>query len=365
MKQNLPVLLHHHVTARRDSIAVSPENFETQLKALSAAGFRGVSLAEAHAFLVRGERLPGRPCLITFDDGYLDNATNAWPLLTHYGHKAVVFAVTSRLENGPVRPTLGDARAGRAALDELPNVTDHRVDGEHGLWERRDPFLSWDEARAMEASGVIRVEPHGHRHASVFCRPDFQTFFKPRNKKRTFDDIETRTVFGLPRFEEGPSLSSRAFLPADELYDLALRETPQETGEALRFFADSRNEERLRAKVLAIPRERWGRFETDAEYTARVHEELAPSIAAIRENLGRSPVSLAWPWGAYTETARETARGLGIEMFFCTTPGANPPGSAAHVNRFKVRDKGGAWLRSRLEIYSRTWLARAYAMIRR
>ena len=73
-------------------------------------------------------------------------------------------------------------------------------------------------------------------------------------------------------------------------------------------------------------------------------------------------MSIAWPWGAYTDTAREIAQGLGIEMFFCTSTGANPPGAPLAVHRFKARPKAGLWLRSRLEIYSRPWLARLYAL---
>jgi peptidoglycan/xylan/chitin deacetylase (PgdA/CDA1 family) len=42
----------------------------------------------------RGERqLPPRPVILTFDDGYLDNYVNAFPLLQRYGMPAVVFVV--------------------------------------------------------------------------------------------------------------------------------------------------------------------------------------------------------------------------------------------------------------------------------
>ena len=78
MPQSLPVLTHHYVSRLPNPIAVSPEMFEAQLRAITAAGFRGICLEEAADFLVRGHPLPGKACLITFDDGYLDNATYAW-----------------------------------------------------------------------------------------------------------------------------------------------------------------------------------------------------------------------------------------------------------------------------------------------
>ncbi|EPR42777.1 polysaccharide deacetylase [Desulfovibrio sp. X2] len=363
MTQSLPVLMYHYVAEPANPIAVHPAIFEEQMRLLSAAGFRGVSLEEAHAFLVRGERLPGRPCLITFDDGYLDNLVYAWPLLEKYGHKGVVFAVTERLAEGPLRPTLRDVWAGRIKASGLPPVNSPFTVDELGLEVRRDLFISREEARAAEASGVLRIEPHGHTHISVFHKPDFHTFFKPSRKKRTFDGIAGRIVWGLPRFAEAPGLATHAYLPSDALYELALREVPQDDREALEFFKDARNEERLKAKVLAVPQEHWGRYETDREYAERVARDLTASVATLREVLGRDPVSIAWPWGAYTNTAREIAQGLGIEMFFCTRAGANPPGAPLAVHRFKARPKAGLWLRSRLEIYSRPWLARLYAVL--
>ncbi len=369
MPQSLPVLTHHYVSRLPNPIAVNPEIFEEQLRDISAAGFRGISLDEAADFLARGRPLPGRSCLITFDDGYLDNATYAWPLLEAHGHAGVIFAVTARLEEGPVRPTLGDVRAGHAAEADLPGVDAPFQVNELGLEERRDLFLTWDEARAMEASGVMRLEPHGHTHASVFHKPQFHTFFKPRKKKRTFDAIEGETrdgrpVWGLPRFAEAPALAARAFIPSDELYGLALREVPQDDREALAFFADPANETRLMAKVLAVPKDRWGTLESEPQYEERVRRDLESSIQAIQKNCGRSPRTLAWPWGAYSDTARRLARELGIEVFFCTTAGANPAGSAGHVHRFKARPKAGFWLRSRLTIYSRPWLAGLYGRLR-
>ncbi|HCG05349.1 MAG TPA: polysaccharide deacetylase, partial [Desulfovibrio sp.] len=49
---------------------------------------------------------------------------------------------------------------------------------------------------------------------------------------------------------------------------------------------------------------------------------------------------------------------------FATTMGENLPGSAAHVHRFKAKDKPGSWLLLRLFLYSRPWLARLYAKMR-
>ena len=60
----------------------------------------------------------------------------------------------------------------------------------------------------------------------------------------------------------------------------------------------------------------------------------------------------------------EEARKEGFSVFFTTRMGANPPAAPEAVRRFKVRDAGWDWLRLRLEIYARPWLARLYAACR-
>jgi peptidoglycan/xylan/chitin deacetylase (PgdA/CDA1 family) len=65
--------------------------FETQLGYLRAAGFRSLSLAQWRAAMEAKRPLSGRAVLITFDGGYLDFWTNAWPALRRHEFTALVF----------------------------------------------------------------------------------------------------------------------------------------------------------------------------------------------------------------------------------------------------------------------------------
>jgi peptidoglycan/xylan/chitin deacetylase (PgdA/CDA1 family) len=98
----LPILMYHRVTlsgspamARRHP--VTPEAFEEQLQYLRDAGFHSVRLEEWRAAMVARRPLPGRAVVITFDDGYLDFLTYAWPLLKSYGFSAIVFLVAEEV----------------------------------------------------------------------------------------------------------------------------------------------------------------------------------------------------------------------------------------------------------------------------
>lgn len=86
------ILGYHSVSAgRTDALAVRVSDFEEQLAWLKRQGYRAVTLAQLMTEpLVKGERVV---CL-TFDDGYADNYTLAFPLLKKYGFVATMFLVS-------------------------------------------------------------------------------------------------------------------------------------------------------------------------------------------------------------------------------------------------------------------------------
>ena len=97
----LSILIFHRVHARADTLfPYEPDaiNFE-RLMRFVAASFRVMSLAEAAAGLARGE-LPARALVVTFDDGYADNAEVALPILQRCGIVASFFVSTGFLDGG-------------------------------------------------------------------------------------------------------------------------------------------------------------------------------------------------------------------------------------------------------------------------
>jgi peptidoglycan/xylan/chitin deacetylase (PgdA/CDA1 family)/glycosyltransferase involved in cell wall biosynthesis len=93
----LPILMYHHVaptgSPKFTRWRVTPEAFEDQLRCLQDAGAYSITLEGWRTAMIAKTPLPGKPVLITFDDGYLDFATYAWPLLKRYGFSATVFIV--------------------------------------------------------------------------------------------------------------------------------------------------------------------------------------------------------------------------------------------------------------------------------
>ena len=92
----LPVLMYHKVEdiPTTDFLTISPAQLDAQIKYLQANGYTSIGLSELNEHLHTGKLLPKKPILITFDDGYLNNYTNAYPLLVKYNFKAVIFLTT-------------------------------------------------------------------------------------------------------------------------------------------------------------------------------------------------------------------------------------------------------------------------------
>lgn len=72
-------------------LAVSPENFEEQLQVLQA--YRVLPVGDL-IHKQRAQKLPSTSLCLTFDDGYVDNATLAKPLLEKYETPAGFFIAT-------------------------------------------------------------------------------------------------------------------------------------------------------------------------------------------------------------------------------------------------------------------------------
>ncbi len=366
MLKSLPVLMYHSISPWPNPITVAPEVFEEHLVAMNEAGWKGIGLDEAADYLAKGWDLPDRRCLITFDDGYLDNHVFAAPLLKQHGHKGVVFAVTGKLvDEALARAALEDVWSGFVDMRDLPQVDTQYARGGQGLRMRRDLFMSWKEAKTMDDGGVVSVEAHTHRHRSVFASPRFNSLMRPALRRRTFDRLDHDIVFGLPDFGRAPALSGPAFLPSDELYAFVRQRAPQERGEAREFFEHGDADDLLR-ELGSWPAHRLGRMETERELALRVRDELLACRNALEDGIGRAPRALAWPWGGYCQAALDAARELGFEVFFCTDTGPNPPGKRPeHVHRFKARNKSAKWLLGRLKLYAKPLMAKAYALVRK
>jgi len=88
-----PILAYHHIALRRpqNSYYVSPEIFDLQLKWLKDNGYHIISFDTFYQAAIGQGALPIKPAVLTFDDGNIDQYTNAFPILKKYGATATFF----------------------------------------------------------------------------------------------------------------------------------------------------------------------------------------------------------------------------------------------------------------------------------
>ena len=93
----IPVLTYHHIGSGNGWLYVSEADFEQQLVYLRERGYTTISVAELAEGLSGRTKLPDRPIVLTFDDGYDDNYQAALPVLLRQGMRASFFVVTGKM----------------------------------------------------------------------------------------------------------------------------------------------------------------------------------------------------------------------------------------------------------------------------
>jgi peptidoglycan/xylan/chitin deacetylase (PgdA/CDA1 family) len=192
-------------------ISATPEEFTRELKFLRA-NLDVLSIPQLVEGLRNPSLMPQRPAVITFDDGYVDNRTHAFPLLKEAGLPACFFVCTALLGTRSIPWTeawvccLKQSRVDRIdspfGKDDPPYLLDpanraasirrfrermRRVPWSlvPGMLERlreatsvhpeehlTEPlFMSWDAAREMSAGGMS-FGGHTRTHPVLACVDD-------------------------------------------------------------------------------------------------------------------------------------------------------------------------------------------------
>ena len=101
----LRVLLYHNISpdGHRDDLTVSAAQLEDQFQYLHREGYNSISLSDLVAHCDNGKPLPPRPVLLTFDDGFRNCATIAYPLAKKYHIKINLFVIPLFIQSGHYR----------------------------------------------------------------------------------------------------------------------------------------------------------------------------------------------------------------------------------------------------------------------
>ena len=232
----LSTLIFHRVRPAADPTApraLHAEQFDQMLGWLGEV-FNVLPPDEAVERLVRGD-LPSRAMVITFDDGYADNAEVAMPILQRHGMRAAFFVATDFLDGGvmwndkitlallgaaagsidlaefglPVLD-LGDPASRRKAAGQVisklkylaPAARSEQVDrlvALTGVALPRDLMMTTDQVRSLRAGGMV-VGGHTCSHPILALLPADEAEREIRDNKTRLEAIlgEPINLFAYP-----------------------------------------------------------------------------------------------------------------------------------------------------------------------
>jgi peptidoglycan/xylan/chitin deacetylase (PgdA/CDA1 family) len=129
-RASIPILMYHSISDESQAgvspyyqTTTTPKAFAEQMAYLSENGYATISPAEAAVELSDSAAASSKKVVVTFDDGFRDFYTDAFPLLERFGFRATVYLPTAYV---------GESRASF----------------------KGNPCLTWSEVRELQGRGI-------------------------------------------------------------------------------------------------------------------------------------------------------------------------------------------------------------------
>mgnify|MGYP001079625987 CR=1 FL=1 len=95
----IPVLYYHSVDENAaNEVTITPEKLQEQLDYINDNNYVTITMTELYDHIENNKPIPEKSILITFDDGYMNNYTEAFPMLKELNMTATIFCVGNSLD---------------------------------------------------------------------------------------------------------------------------------------------------------------------------------------------------------------------------------------------------------------------------
>lgn len=166
---NVPILMYHE----------TPGDFDNQLAAIEAKGYTVVDMGQLTEALAHRATLPAKSVVITFDDGFASQM-QAFASLQKHNMKATFYII----DGGP--ESTWCIGAGRRYNDPS-----QPADG------CGDSYLSWDQVRQLDQSGLITIGAHTINHRNLAALSQDQQEYEIREGKMELEQQLGHPVYDL------------------------------------------------------------------------------------------------------------------------------------------------------------------------
>jgi peptidoglycan/xylan/chitin deacetylase (PgdA/CDA1 family) len=129
----VPIVMYHEVKpykTRKD--VITPYEIESDLKYLRANNYTAITMTDLIDYVNGGKELPGKPIILSFDDGYYNNYAYVYPLLKKYNMKIVLSLIGKY-------------------TDDATQIPEDNLNYSH---------VTWDQINDMKSSGLVEIQNH-------------------------------------------------------------------------------------------------------------------------------------------------------------------------------------------------------------
>ena len=227
----LPILMYHSICGDPEPAVpayykthTSPAVFRQQMALLSARGYKGISLEAGLELLRTNEARNTRHVVLTFDDGFRNFYTEAFPVLQKSGFTATVFVPTAFI--GTARRSFHGTEC--LTWGEVRELRDGGIQfGSHTVTHPRLTKLSRKEIEHELRDSKKELQQRLGQPITTFAYP----FAFPRSNRKfvqTFEGLLAAEGYGccatteVGRVQPGDDVYRLRRLPANTLDDAAL-----------------------------------------------------------------------------------------------------------------------------------------------
>ncbi|AGF57982.1 peptidoglycan/xylan/chitin deacetylase (PgdA/CDA1 family) [Clostridium saccharoperbutylacetonicum] len=163
--RGVPVICYHSITedkTKKGPIVIPVENFKEQLKTIKDAGYITLTMAELNGYLYENKPIPEKSVIITFDDGYRDNYTLAFPILKELNMKATIFVISSFMN-----------RSDCLSPEELKEMSDYGIDIEsHTVSHKRLSDMNYKTQLKELKDSKVAIEKVTGKPVTAIAYPE-------------------------------------------------------------------------------------------------------------------------------------------------------------------------------------------------